>query len=155
MRILSCEYPDLHGIAAGIGTSNFLRGFSIVSVNSSSAGSMKYIPRNFLALSSFVFSIAYFCFSFRFDASDTSFHISGHKESGLDVVCFLVSRSQDHVYPSGSFSSTVVNLNIPIIVDTFLQHYIPKRTCRLDVCDQNVSFPDSSRVQSNAEEYTW
>ena len=42
----------------------------IISMNSSSAGSMKWIPRNFLAVSSFGFSIARFCFSLRFDASD-------------------------------------------------------------------------------------
>ena len=124
----------LQGIAAGIGTSNFLRAFQIVSLNSSSAGSMKSMPRNVLALSSFGFSIAHFCFSFRIDDSDMSFHISGHRESGLDVVCFRVSRPPGHVYPSGGFSSHIVNLvkpvhvsvpiNVPIIVDAFLQHYI-------------------------------
>ena len=34
----------------------------------------KEIPRNFLALSRFAFSIAHFCFAWRFDASDTCFH---------------------------------------------------------------------------------
>ena len=40
----------LQGIAAGIGTSNFLRAAFIVSLNSSSFGSMKNIPLNCLAL---------------------------------------------------------------------------------------------------------
>ena len=72
----------------------------MVCLNSSSSGSMEKIPRNRPALSSFGFSIAHFCFSFRFDASDICFHISGHDLSGLEVVCVLVSLSPDHVYPS-------------------------------------------------------
>ena len=40
-----------------------------------------------LAISSLGFSMAHFCFSFLFAASD----ISGHTLSGLEVVCFLVS----------------------------------------------------------------
>ena len=76
----------LQGIAAGIGNPNFVR-------------------------ASFGFSIAYFCFSLRFDASDFSFQISGHKESGLEVVCFLVSLYPDHVYPSGSFFIPSRNLS--------------------------------------------
>ena len=31
------------------------------------------------------------------------FHVSGHNLSGLEVVCFLVSLSPDHVFPSGGF----------------------------------------------------
>ena len=68
------------------------------------------LPHNFLALSSFGFAKAHFCFSLRFDASDISFHISGHYVSGLEVVCFLVSLPPDHVYPSGGFSFNIVNL---------------------------------------------
>ena len=41
--------------AAGIGISNFLRAFFMISLHSSSSGSMKQIPRNFRALSSFGF----------------------------------------------------------------------------------------------------
>ena len=48
------------GIAAGIGTSNFLLAVFIASLNSSSSDSMKYIPLNCLALSSFGFSIILF-----------------------------------------------------------------------------------------------
>ena len=68
------------------------------------------LPRNFLALSSFGFAKAHFCFSLRFDASDISFQISGHNVSGLDVVCFLVSLPSDHENPSGGFSFYIVNL---------------------------------------------
>ena len=35
-----------------------------------------------------------------FAASDICFHISGHTLSGLEGVCFLVSLSPDHAYPS-------------------------------------------------------
>ena len=51
----------LQGIAACIGTSNFLRAAFSVSLNSSSSGSMKYFPLYCLALSSFGFSIAHLC----------------------------------------------------------------------------------------------
>ena len=83
----------LKSFAAGIGISNFLRAFLMVCFHSSSSGSMKKIPRNCLALLSLGFSIAHFCFAFRFDASDICFHISGHTLSGLEVVCFFVSLS--------------------------------------------------------------
>ena len=59
--------------------------------DASSSGTVKKIPRNLLALSSFGFSMAHFCFSLRFAASDICFHISGHTLSGLEVVCFLVN----------------------------------------------------------------
>ena len=87
----------LQGIAAGIGTFNFLRAAFIVSLSSSSFGSMKNIPLNCLALSSFSLSMAHLCFAFFFAASDICFHISGHTLSGLEVVCFLVSLHPDHV----------------------------------------------------------
>ena len=80
----------LQGIAAGIGIPNFLRAFFEISLKCSSFGSMKKIPRSYLALSSFGFSTAQYCFSLRLDASDMCFHISGHNLSGLEVVCFLV-----------------------------------------------------------------
>ena len=63
----------LQGIAAGIGISNLLRAaFMVLFFSYSSSVSMKKIPRNFLALSSFGFSIAHFWFALRFDASDIS-----------------------------------------------------------------------------------
>ena len=83
----------LQGIAAGIGTSNFLRAFFMVCLNSSSSGPMKKIPRICLALSSFGFSIVHFCFALFVAASDICFHISGHTLPSLEVVCFLVSKS--------------------------------------------------------------
>ena len=106
----------LQRIAAGIGTSHFLRAFFIISLNSSSAGSRKQIPRFFSSIVKLRTSIAHFFFSLRFDASDISFQTSGHRESSLDVVCFLVSPLPDHVYPSGVFSSIIVNLVTPVHV---------------------------------------
>ena len=84
----------LQGIAAGIGTSNFLRAALIMNLNFSSSGSMKYIPLNCLALPSSGFSTAHLCFAFFFAASDIYVHISGHTSSGRKVVCFLVSHSR-------------------------------------------------------------
>ena len=78
--------------------------FFNISLNSSCSGSMKEIPRNLLALSSFGSSIAHFCFSSRFDATATCFRIYGRNLSGLEVVCFLVSLPLDHVYPSDGFA---------------------------------------------------
>ena len=104
----------LQGLAAGIGTSNFLRAACIVSLNSSSFGSMKNIALNCLALSSFGFSIAHLCFAFFFGAPDICFHISGHTLCGLEVVCFLVSLLPDHVHPSGVLSFNNMNLVKPV-----------------------------------------
>ena len=56
----------VQGIAAGIGTSNFLGAAFVMSLKSSSTGSMKNIPLKCLALSSFGFSIAHFLFCFLF-----------------------------------------------------------------------------------------
>ena len=103
----------LQGIAAGIGTSRFLRAAFIVSLNSSSFGS-KNIPLNCMALSSFGFSIAHLCFAFFFAASDIHFHISGHTSSGREVFCFLVNLPLDHVYPSGGLSFKRTNLVNPV-----------------------------------------
>ena len=76
------------------------------SLNSSSSSSMKKIPRDLLALSSFGFSMAHFCFSLRFDVSDICFHKSGHTLSGLEVVCFLVSLHPNHVCPSSEYNES-------------------------------------------------
>ena len=82
-----------------------LRIFSINEVNPSQPASVVKLR---------FFSIAHFCFSFRCAPSDMSFPISGRKYSGLDVVCFFASRSPDHVYLSGGFSSNVVNRVYPV-----------------------------------------
>ena len=87
----------LQVIAAGIGISNFLQAFFIIRLNSSSSGSIKKIQRHLLALSRRGYSSANFCFSLRFDASNISFQFSRHRESFLDVVCFLVNLSPDRV----------------------------------------------------------
>ena len=81
-----------------------------MSLNSSSFGSMKYIPLNCLALSSFGFSMAHLYFAFFFVASNIRVHISGHTLSGREVVCFLVSLPPDHVRPSGGLPFNKVNL---------------------------------------------
>ena len=86
----------------------------MMSLKSSSSSSMTKIPHNCLALSSFGFSIANFFFALRFDASDMCFHMSDHTLSGLEVVCFLVSLSPDHVYPSGGLSFNEINLVKPV-----------------------------------------
>ena len=68
--VVSQASPCLHcllilqSIAGAIGVSNFLRAFMMASLNSLSSGSMKWIPRNLLALSSFGFSCDHLCFSF-------------------------------------------------------------------------------------------
>ena len=82
----------------------------ILSLNSSSFGSMKNIPLNCLALSSIGFSIVHLRFAFFLAASDICFHISGHTLSGREVVCFLVSFLPDHVHPSGDLSLNRKNL---------------------------------------------
>ena len=104
----------LQSIAAGIGTSNFLRAAFIMCLNSSSSGSMKYILLNCLALSIFDFSMAHFCFAFFFAASDICLHISGHISSGREVDCFLASLSTQQVYPSGGLSFNRTNLVNPV-----------------------------------------
>ena len=97
-------------------------------MNSSSSGSMKKIPRNLLALSSFGFSIAHFSFSLRFDASDICFHISGHSLSSLEVVfevvCFLVNLTlaiicqdwRSFVFLSVSHRTTYTHLVVTISI---------------------------------------
>ena len=69
---------------------NLLRAFLVVSLNSLSSGSMKWIPRNLPALPSFGFSLDQLCFSFSLAFLHNSIQSSGHKRSGLDVTCRLV-----------------------------------------------------------------
>ena len=61
VSLLHRQHEVLQSIAAGIGSCNFPRTFSMI-LNSSSSGSMKWIPRNLLVLSNYGFSIAHFCF---------------------------------------------------------------------------------------------
>ena len=53
---------------------------------------VKYFS-TFLHSRASVFSTAHFCFSFCWAALDISFHICGHRWSGLDVACLFVNRS--------------------------------------------------------------
>ena len=116
--LLDAQLPQffmiLQGIAGATDVSNFLRAFLMVSLNSLFSGSMKYIPLNFRAFSRWIFSSDHFCFSFSLAFFPTVFQISGHKWSGLDVSCFLVNLSPDHMYPSGGFSSNKVNWVKPV-----------------------------------------
>ena len=77
------------------------------------------------------FSIAHLCFALRAGASDTSFQISGHKVSVLEVVCFLVSLNPENVYPSRGFSFNTVNLVNPSI--TFIPWWVSKWCWRRSV----------------------
>ena len=105
-----------------------------MTLNSSSFGSIKNIPLNCLALSSFGFSIAHLCFAIFCAASEKCVHKSGHTLSGREVVCFLVSL---HPYLSGGLSFNKMNLvkpvhesdnslsiHVPIIFNIFLEHYV-------------------------------
>ena len=66
-------------MAGAIGVSNFWRAFFMVSLNSWSSRSMKQIPRNLLALSSFGFSCDHFCLSFSWAFFLIVFQSSGHR----------------------------------------------------------------------------
>ena len=142
----------LQGIAAGIGTSNFLRAALTMSLNSSSFGSIKNIPLNCLTLSSFGFSMAHLCFAFFFVASDTRVHKSGQTSSRREVFCFLVGLT--HVCPSGGLSFFAMNLvklvhasdnsffsiHVPVIFNRFLHHNIQgcmSRSGNVDVLRRN------------------
>ena len=92
----------------------FLLAFLMVSLNSLSSGSMKWIPRNLHALSSFGFAIAHLCFSLSWAFLADPLQSSGHKWSGLDVACRFVSVHLDHIYPSGGFSLHRVNWAKPV-----------------------------------------
>ena len=105
----------LQGIVVDIGISIFVRAFFKMSLNSSSSGLMKEIPRNLLALSSFGFSIVHFSFSLRFDASDICFHIIWpHIVGSWGRFCFLIRFFPDRAHPSGGFSIKKMNLVKPV-----------------------------------------
>ena len=90
-------------------TKNFWCSFFVVSMNFMSSGSMKLMPFNFLALSSFGFSKAQSAFSLRWAAFDIPDQIAGHEWSSLDVAwIFLSLSSSDDVYPSECFSFNVI-----------------------------------------------
>ena len=62
-RMLAWEHSLLHCMAAAMGVSNFRLAFLMMSLCTSSLGTIEYIHLNFLACSSFGFSIAHSCFS--------------------------------------------------------------------------------------------
>ena len=91
-----------------------------------------------LAFSSFGFSIAHFCFSLRFDASDIRFHISGHTLSGLEVVCFLVGLPRTMYIGQGALSFNKMNLVKPVHAsDNSLSINVP--ICFSDITSKVVS----------------
>ena len=102
----------LQGIAAGIGTFNFLRAAFFVSLSSSSFGSIKNIPFSCLALSSFGFSINHLYFAFFFATSDINFSVSGHTLS----------------------HNSFFFVHVPVIFNLFSQQYIKRCIC----CSGNV-----------------
>ena len=55
-----------------------------------------------------------FCFSFSLACFPIDSQSSGHIWSGLEVNCFLVNLSPDHVNPSRAFSSSRVNCVKPV-----------------------------------------
>ena len=59
--------------------------------------------------------MAHFCFDLRFDASIRRMlpHIWPYTV-GLEVVCFLISLSPDHVNPSAGLSFNKMNLVLPV-----------------------------------------
>ena len=94
----------LQSIAAGIGTFNFVREAFIVSLNSSSFGSMKNIPLNCLALSRFGFSKAHF-FAFLCVSLHQTYASTYLAIHWLDERLFVsLSVSPEPRIPSGDFS---------------------------------------------------
>ena len=98
----------LQSIAAGIGTSNFLRfEFFVVWLNEEYSSQLSGVFE-------FGFSTVHLCFALFLTASDINFHIPGHTSSGREVVCFLVSLLPDLVCPSGGLSFSRTNLENPV-----------------------------------------
>ena len=115
----------------------------MVFLNCLSSGSMKWIPRNFRSFSRWIFSWDHFCFFFSLACFPIDFQISGHKWPGLDVSCFLINLSPDHMYPLGGSSSNRVNcvkpvqesekisgsIDVPAVVDAAFWHNIQVCMC--------------------------
>ena len=101
-------------MAASRRVSKFFLAFLMISLNSPSSRSMKYIPLSFRALSCFGFSIVHSCFSCFLAAFDLPIQISGHKYSGLVVAWIIIRRSPDHIYPGRVFSFNNVNFVNPV-----------------------------------------
>ena len=106
----------------------------MVSLNSLSSGSMNWSPRNFRAFSSWGFSCDHICLSFGFGILSHFSQSSGHRWSGLDVSCLLVSLSPRTTKILLEVSSKKSNLSetcprnrqiswpidVPIIIDATL-----------------------------------
>ena len=103
--LITCEIcfgQNVCELVFGVNVTNLDLGVQINPVKQPiQSNSVGPCPLNCLALSSFGFSIAHCCFAFFFAASHINFYMSAHTSSGREVVCFLVSLTPDHVYPSG------------------------------------------------------
>ena len=90
-------------LAAGIGTSNFLRAALIVSLNSSSFGTIKNIPLNCHCRVLVSRQPIFVLLSFLLDRTNISTYMATHRQDEK-FLCILVSLSRDNVYPSGGLS---------------------------------------------------
>ena len=105
----------LQGIAAGIGTSNFLRAALIdCELELFIAWFDEVFSSQFSDIIEFWFLDGPSLFCFLLAASDMHVHISGHMPSGREVFCFLVGFLLDHVYPSSGLSFSKMNLVKPV-----------------------------------------
>ena len=135
----------LQGVAAGIGTSNFLRAAFIVSLNSSSFGSMKNIPLNCLALSIFGFSTAHFLFCFLFHCirhmlphiwpyiiwtRSWLFPRKSPPAPGVAVRWPFIQKKNIVKPVNASDNSLSPSTHVPVIFHMFLQQYVEWWKCR-------------------------
>ena len=101
--------------------SNFLRAFFMISYSPSS-GSIKQIPRNFLALSSFSFSIAHFCFSLTFRrvgpqsvwCGGRLFSCQSHPETCVSIRWFFIQYGES-CETCPRIWQLSISINVPII----------------------------------------
>ena len=100
---------SLQSIATGIGNSNFS--------TSSFHCTLEFVKRGF--------SIAHFCLSLRFGASEICFHISGHALSSLEVVCSLVNLSRTmYIHPVVSHSIQWILSNMSMHLTILFLHLL-------------------------------
>ena len=140
----------LQSIAAGIGTSDFLRAASIVNLNSSS---FVRLSEEFSSQYSVVCEFFYDSpFLFSLHRVSISKYLATHRQE--EVTCFFVSLLPGHVHPSRCFSCSGTNLvnpahasdnsssiHVAIFFDSFLQQYTQWCKC----CSGNVDVLHRSR----------
>ena len=105
----------LQGIAAGIGTSNFLRAAFIVSLSSSSFRSIKIFPSQLSGIVELWFLDRPSLFRFLFRCIGHKFpHIWPHIVRTRSFFCFLENLPLDHENPSGGLSFNKMILVNPV-----------------------------------------